>query len=29
VFYLASDSAGYILQADPSVEIDGNMGTMP
>jgi hypothetical protein len=29
VFYLASDSTGYILQADPSVEIDGNMGTMP
>jgi hypothetical protein len=29
VFYLASSSSGYILQADPSVEIDGNMGTMP
>jgi hypothetical protein len=29
VFYLASASSGYILQADPSVEIDGNMGTMP
>jgi hypothetical protein len=29
VFYLASSSAGYILQADPSVEINGDMGTMP
>ena len=29
VFYLASSSQGYILQADPNVEIDGNMGTMP
>ena len=29
VFYLASSGQGYILQADPSVEIDGNMGTTP
>ena len=29
VFYLASSSQAYILQADPNVEIDGNMGTMP
>jgi hypothetical protein len=28
VFYLASSGQAYILQADPSVEIDGNMGTM-